>query len=105
LVDLVPRWIGIAFAPGLDLPTPVRYRFDVSSPVSVCEGLVVDGDSYKTKTSDTEDADATFHCNTGNYILLMFGRLQVERAVADGRLSVEGSMERAKDFNAWFKGF
>jgi len=105
LVDLVPRWIGIAFAPGLDLPTPVRYRFDVSSPVAVCEDLVVAGDSYKTKTSDTEDADATFHCNTGNYILLMFGRLQVERAVADGRLSVEGSMERAKDFNAWFKGF
>jgi hypothetical protein len=35
----------------------------------------------------------------------MFGRLKVERAVADGRLSVEGSMERAKDFNAWFKGF
>jgi uncharacterized protein (TIGR03083 family) len=105
LVNLVPRWIGIAFAPALDLPTPVRYRLDVSSPVAVHEDLVVYGDGYKTETSDTEDADATFHCNTGNYILLMFGRLQVERAVADGRLSVEGSMERAKDFNAWFKGF
>ena len=105
LVDLVPRWIGIAFAPGLDLPTPVRYRFDVSSPVAVCEDLVVDGDAHKTEASNTEDADATFRCDTGNYLLLMFGRLQVERAVADGRLSVEGSMERAKDFNAWFKGF
>ena len=105
LVDLVPRWIGIAFAPALDLPTPVRYRLDVSSPVAVHEDLVVYGDGYKTETSDTEDADATFHGNTGNYILLMFGRLQVERAVADGRLSVDGSMERAKDFNAWFKGF
>ena len=105
LVDLVPRWIGIAFAPALDLPTPVRYRLDVSSPVAVHEDVVVYGDGYKTETSDTEDADATFHGNTGNYILLMFGRLQVERAVADGRLSVDGSMERAKDFNAWFKGF
>ena len=105
LVDLVPRWIGIAFAPALDLPTPVRYRLDVSSPVAVHEDLVVYGDGYKTETSDIEDADATFHGNTGNYILLMFGRLQVERAVADGRLSVDGSMERAKDFNAWFKGF
>jgi len=105
LVDLVPRWIGTAFAPGLDLPTPVRYRFAVSSPVAIHEDLVVYGDGYKTETSDTEDADATFHGNTGNYILLMFGRLQVERAAADGRLSVDGSMERAKDFNAWFKGF
>jgi len=105
LVDLVPRWIGIAFAPALDLPTPVRYRLDVSSPVAIHEDLVVYGDGYKTETSGTEDADAAFHGNTGNYILLMFGRLQVERAVADGRLSVDGSMERAKDFNAWFKGF
>ena len=105
LVDLVPRWIGIAFAPGLDLPAPVRYRFDVSNPVAVHKDLVVDGDAHKTEASNTEDADATFRCDTGNYLLLMFGRLQVERAVADGRLSVEGSMERAKDFNAWFKGF
>ena len=105
LVDLVPRWIGIAFAPGLDLPTPVRYRFDVSSPVTVHEDLVVDGDTYKTEASVPENADTTFQCNTGNYILLMFGRLQVEQAVTDGRLSVEGSKERAKDFNAWFKGF
>jgi len=105
LVDLVPRWIGIAFAPGLDLPKPVRYRFDVSSPVAVREDLVVDGDTHKTEASNTEYADAIFRCDTGNYLLLMFGRLQVERAVADGRLSVEGSMERAKDFNAWFKGF
>ena len=83
----------------------MRYRFDVSSPVAVHEDLVVDGDAHQIEASNTENADAIFHCDTGNYLLLMFGRLQVERAVADGRLSVEGSMERAKDFNAWFKGF
>ena len=105
LVDLVPRWIGIAFAPGLDLPTPVRYRFHVPSPVAVHQDLLVNGDAYEAGPSGTKAADATFHCNTGNYILLMFGRLQVERAVADGRLAVEGSMELAKNFNAWFKGF
>ena len=105
LVDLVPRWISIAFAPGLDLPTPVRYRFDVPSPVAIHQDLLLNGNDYKTEPSRMEGADATFRCNTGNYILLMFGRLQVEHAVADGRLSVEGSMERAKNFNAWFKGF
>ena len=105
LVDLVPRWISIAFAPSLGLPTPVRYRFDVPSPVAVHQDLLVNGDAYEARPSSTEAADATFHCNTGNYILLMFGRLQVERAVADGRVSVEGSLEQAKNFNAWFKGF
>ena len=105
MVDLVPRWLRNAFAPGLDLPTPVRYRFDVSSPVAVHEDLLVNGDSYQAGPSGPEPADAVFRCNTGNYILLMFGRLQVERAVADGRLSIEGSQDQARNFNAWFKGF
>ena len=105
LVDLVPRWIRIAFTPGLDLPTPVLYRFDVLSPVAVHQDLLVNGDAYEVSSSGTEEADAAFRCNTGNYILLMFGRLQVESAVGDGRLSVEGSLEQAKNFNAWFKGF
>ena len=105
LIDLVPRWLRTAFTPGLDLPTPVRYRFDVSSPVVVHEDLLVNDDAYQAERSGPEPADAVFRCNTGNYILLMFGRLQVERAVADGRLSIDGSQDQAKNFNAWFKGF
>ncbi len=41
LAKMVP-----VYAPGLDLPTPVRYRFDVSSPVVVHEDLLVTGDNY-----------------------------------------------------------
>jgi uncharacterized protein (TIGR03083 family) len=105
LVELVPRWLRTAFTPGLGLPTPVLYRFDVSSPVAINEDLLVNGDAYEAGPSGPELAAATFRCNTGNYILLMFGRLQVERAVADGRLSMDGSLDQAKNFNAWFKGF
>jgi hypothetical protein len=35
----------------------------------------------------------------------MFGRLQVENAVAAGRVSIEGQQDQAKNFNAWFRGF
>ncbi len=52
-----------------------------------------------------EPADVVFSCSTGNYVLLMFGRLEVESAVAAGRLSIEGSPDQAKNFNVWFKGF
>ncbi len=83
----------------------MRYRFDVSSPVAVHEDLLVNGDTYQARRSGPEPADAIFRCNTGHYILLMFGRLQVERAVTDRRLSIEGSRDQAKNFNAWFKGF
>jgi len=105
LVDLAPRWLRTAFTPGLDLPTPVRYRFDVSSPVAVHEDLLVTGDSYEAVKSGSEPADVVFSCSTGNYILLMFGRLQVGSAITSGRLSIEGSAEQAKNFNSWFKGF
>ena len=105
MVGLVPRWIRNAYAPGLDLPTPVRYRFDVSSPVAVHEDLLVTGDSYQVGQSNPEPADVVFSCSTGNYVLLMFGRLEVESAVAAGRLSIEGSPDQAKNFNVWFKGF
>ncbi len=57
MVGLVPRWIRNAYAPGLDLPTPVRYRFDVSSPVAVHEDLLVTGDSYQIGQSNQEPAD------------------------------------------------
>ena len=100
LAKMVP-----VYAPGLDLPTPVRYRFDVSSPVAVHEDLLVTGDSYQVGQSHPEPADVVFRCSTGNYVLLMFGRLEVESAVAAGRLSIEGSPDQAKNFNVWFKGF
>ena len=105
LVDLVPRWIDTAFMTTIALPTPVRYRFDVSGPVIVRQDLVINSDSYDVLESDIKLPDVIFRCETGNYILMMYGRLAIERAVRDGRLSVEGSMELAKDFNTWFKGF
>ncbi len=77
----------------------------MSGPVAVHEDLLVNGDSFQAGPSGPEPADAVFRCNTGNYVLLMFGRLQVERAVAEGRLSIEGSQDQVKNFNAWVKGF
>ena len=105
LIDLIPRWIDTAFTTSVGLPTPVTYRFDVSGPVIVHHGLIVNSDSFDVLESDIKLPDVTFHCDTGNYILMMYGRLEIERAVQDGRLSFEGPMELAKHFNTWFKGF
>lgn len=105
LIDLVPRWIRTSFTPGLDLPIPVGYRFDVSGPIMVDNYLIVSRETFNVELYSSQEIDASFHCDTGNYILLMFGRLQVEAAIADGRLSVDGSLQQAKNFNSWFKGF
>ena len=105
LIDLVPRWINTAFVPSRALQTPMIYRFDVSGPVRVRQDLVVNSDSYDVLESAINLPDVIFNCKTGNYILMMYGRLEIESAVEEGRLSIEGSIELAKNFNTWFKGF
>ena len=105
MVGMVPRWLRTAFIPNQDMPTPVRYRFDISSPVEVREDVLVTGAEYQVGPSGDEPADVVFRGGAGNYILLMFGRLQVEQALASGRLTAEGSVDQAKNFNAWFPGF
>ena len=105
LVQTAPRWLRNAFSPGLDLPSPGRYRFDISGPVPVQEDVLVNGDGFRTEPPTGDQADATFQGNTGNYILLIYGRLDVGRAIESGRLSISGGQDRASDFTAWFRGF
>ena len=101
----VPRWLRTAFSPGLGLPVPVRYRFDVSGPVAIKEDVVVNANEFQIENPGSGDADTVFRCNTGNYILLIYGRLDVNQASRNGRLEITGSIERAVNFTAWFKGF
>jgi uncharacterized protein (TIGR03083 family) len=105
LIGMTPRWLRSAFMANQDMPTPVRYRFDISSPVEVREDILVTGPEYRINPSGAEPANAILRGDTGNYLLLIFGRLNVEQAVAAGRLTVEGSLDEAKTFNAWFPGF
>lgn len=105
MVTMVPRWLRTAFTPGLDLSTPARFRFDVTGAQRVSEDVLVNGQEFEVQASGAGQADATFRCDTSNYILLIFGRLGVEQGVSSSRLSIDGSMERAAEFSAWFKGF
>ena len=105
LVSMVPRWLRIAFHPGLDLPTPARFRFDVDGPVPVNEDVVVHGASFEAEPSGGSRADAVFSCDTGNYILLIYGRLSVDHGLASGRLHIDGTLDRASEFTQWFQGF
>jgi hypothetical protein len=49
-------------------------------------------------------ADVTFRCDTGNYLLLVYGRLDLNKGVPVGRLDVSGNLEQAARFNALFRG-
>ena len=105
LVTMVPRWLRNAFRPGLDLPTPARFRFDVTGAERVSQDVVVNGQEFEIQAAGSGQADATFRCDTGNYILLIYGRVGIEQGLSSGRLSIEGPKERAAEFTTWFQGF
>jgi uncharacterized protein (TIGR03083 family) len=104
LVGLVPRWLSNTFSREPRLSSPVRYRFGVSGPVPVEQDVLVSQYSFQIEPVTGTRADVTFRCNTGNYILLIYGRLDLDCALDTGRLEVEGDRELASLFNTRFRG-
>jgi len=104
LVGLAQRWLSNTFHPIPRLVVPVRYRFDVSGPVSLRQDVLVSQDSFHLMPAADGGADVTFHCHTEDYILLVYGRLSLDRAVDTGRLEIEGNREQACLFPTLFQG-
>ena len=95
------RW---GFWPGPALETPVRFRFQVEQPIPATADILVHGDEASLADPGTGPADVTFRCETGVFILLMFGRLTVAEAGERGLLQVEGDPGLASRFSQWFRG-
>jgi len=104
LVGLAQRWLSNTFRPTPSLSAPVRYRFDVSDPAPVRQDILVSQDRFQIEPVTDSGADVTFCCHTGDYILLVYGRLPLDRAVDTGRLELEGNRGQALLFNTLFQG-
>lgn len=95
------RW---AFWSGPAPATPVRYRFSISGPGPREPDLVVDGATVRMEPGGAASPDVTFGCDTETFILLVYGRLDLEAAIAAGRLRVEGAAQLARAFGQRFRG-
>ena len=104
LLGLAQRWLFNTFHPTPSLPAPIRYRFDVSDPVPVQQDVLVSQDRFQCEPTTTGRADVTLRCHTGDYILFVYGRLPLDRAVDTGRLVLEGNREQAALFKTLFRG-
>lgn len=95
------RW---GFRPGEPQAAPVRYRFEVTEPVAYQIHLVVaDGAVQQDVEADTP-ADVLFRCDTETFVLLVYGRLTLDRAFQDGRPTARGERGQADAFAQWFQG-
>jgi len=95
------RW---AFWTGPTLSTPVRYRFVVSGQGPSKSDIVVDGAMLRMADAGGTTANVTWHCDTETYVLLVYGRLNLESAIASGRLVLEGERALGIAFGQWFRG-
>jgi len=95
------RW---AFWSGPTHASPVRYRFLVKGPGPRQPDLVVDGNTLRMEDAGQAQPDVTFRCDTETYILLVYGRLDLNTAITAGRLVVEGDRDLAMAFGQWFRG-
>ena len=86
------------------LDRPVRYRFDVKTPVLVTADIIVEGDKFRYEQVPQGVADVTFRCHTHLFALLMYGRTKAAEAMAAGHLTMEGDKALAEQFSQWFKG-
>lgn len=104
LQRMVQRWLTNTFRATPALTAPLRYRFDITAPVPLAHDVVVRSDGMQCLPVATEAADVTFHCATGVYVLLVYGRLSLEAALQTGQMRVSGDQQRAALFPVLFQG-
>ena len=105
LLGMSARWLRSAYNPGDDPPTSdIRYLFALSDadPIDVLvepEGVQVGAGIHP----DPDDIDMLVACNANTYLLLAYGRIDVDTAANSlVAIGAEGLLER---FARWMVGF
>jgi uncharacterized protein (TIGR03083 family) len=104
LLQTIPRAVRRAFRPDANRTRPVRYRFHMTKPVAATMDILLSADGASVESDSPAEADATFRCDTPTAIFVIFGRLSLADAIADGRVQVEGDQELATTFCQSFQG-
>lgn len=104
LLYTIPRAVRRAFRPNAKRTRAVRYRFHMTAPVYATTDILLNADGASVESDSQTEADVTFRCDTSTAILVIFGRLSLADAIADGRIQVEGEQELATAFGQSFQG-
>lgn len=104
LINTIPRAVRRAFRPSAARLRPVRYRFEVTGPVSTNNDIVLNQEGARSEPARAVRADMTFQCDAQTYVLVMFGRLGVDAAISDGWMSFQGDKRLVDEFGRSFVG-
>ncbi len=104
LLERVPTFVAWTFRPGSRLSAPLCYRFKLTGAFTGEHDVVVEGDQARVEAAGEAPINSAFRAEAETFVLLMCGRLSVDRAVAEGRLAAEDDSRLAADFGRWFGG-
>jgi hypothetical protein len=103
-LDVLTAAIGWAFWPGTSPAQPVRYRFVLTGTPERCLDIVVDREGARLEEGSTDYAHVRYRCCPETFVFVMYGRLGVMDAMAQGRLQVDGDTTLMAAFTQWFRG-
>jgi hypothetical protein len=83
----------------------MRFRFEIPGPVPMRQDILINRDDFEMEEPADTRADVIVHCDTGSYILLIYGRFNLDWASVIGKATIEGRREQATIFTTWFRGF
>ena len=104
LMQTVGRAVRRAFRPDEEIKEPIRYRFNVIEPYEAACDIVMASQGTHIEPSGAQPANVTFRCDGETYVLVMYGRLNPDDAMSQGRLTFQGDAELAGSFGRRFKG-
>jgi len=100
IIEMFPVFVvGRLFNPGSRLSITVRFRFELTGPASSSHDIVAGaGEKALMEPAGQEDPQVTFSCDTQTFVLLVYGRITIEEAVAGGQIRVSGDSGLAAQF-------
>ena len=105
LLGMSTNWLRSAYNPGSQPPVDeVKYRFVLSDADAMDVLVAPDGARAGVGLHD-DSIDATIECDSNTYLLLAYGRLDLESAIASGRIRAPGAQDLLNKFVAWMVGF
>jgi MDMPI C-terminal domain len=81
----------------------VRYRFALEADGAMRYDMVAEGGKARMEPAGKEAAEVTLRCDRATFVLMMYKRLTLDPAVAQGRVALEGDPALAAVFDQWLQ--
>ena len=93
----LPTLVGfLTFPTDTGSPSPVRYRWDLDGESALRYDVIVAGGQARMEPVADTPAEVTFRCDRTTFALVLYSRVTLDAAVAQGRVTVEGNHALAR---------